>query len=85
MSNQLVGVLRGLLILTVLAGVLLGIAFLIDAYRKRRSPGPRPVKKLTRREVFWVTLIIIILFLLGMPVRNAFRPWRFSPQSTNTK
>ena len=38
MSNQLIGVLRGFLIFAVLAGVLLGIAFLIDAYRKRRLP-----------------------------------------------
>ena len=85
MSDQLAGALRGLVILVVLSGVLLTIAFLIEAYRKRRSPGPRPVKKLTRREAFWIILIIIILFLLGMPVRNAFSPARFSPQSTNTK
>ena len=85
MSDQLAGALRGFVIFLVVSAILLTIAFLIDAYRKRKSPGPRPVKKLTRREAFWIILIIIILFLLGMPVQNAFHTWRFSPQSTNTK
>ena len=75
MSDQLVGVLRGSLTL----GVILAIAALIDMYRKRRSPGPRLPKKLTRREVYWVTLIVILLVLLGLPVGSRFTP----PRSDN--
>jgi hypothetical protein len=36
-----------------------------DAYRKRKSPGPHKPKKLTRREVFWVAIIVIVLTLPG--------------------
>lgn len=83
MSDQLVGALRGFLILAVLAGALLGIAALIDAFRNRRSQGrPRPPKKLTRREAFWIILIVILLVLLGFPVKNAIKPFRSQPANT---
>ena len=75
MSDQLMAVFRGLLII----GVVLAIAALFDAYRKKRSPGPHPPKKLTRREAYWIILIVIILILLGLPVGELITP----PRSDN--
>ncbi len=72
MSDQLVGALRGFLMLC----VILAIAALIDVYRKRRSPGPRTPKKLTRREAFWIIIIVIILVMLGFPVGGLITPKR---------
>jgi heme/copper-type cytochrome/quinol oxidase subunit 2 len=59
--------------------VILAIAALYDAYRKRKSPGPRPVKKLTRREVLWITIVAILLVLLGFPLGRLITP----PQSSS--
>ena len=66
MSDQLVAAVRGLLVLGVLISLLLAIAFLIDSYIRKRSPGPRKTKKLTRREVYWAVIVVLILFLLGL-------------------
>ena len=75
MSDQMFAALRGFLMI----GVVLAAAALIDAYRRKRSPGARTPKKLTRREVFWVIIIVIILVLLGLPVGGFITP----PQSKN--
>ena len=75
MSEQLMAVFRGSLMI----GVVLAIAALFDAYRKKRSPGPHPPKKLTRREAYWIILIVIILILLGLPVGGLITP----PRSDN--
>ena len=77
MSDQLAAAIRGFLII----GVVLAIAALFDAYRKRKSPGPRPPKKLTRREVFWITIIVIILVLLGLPIGGFLTPPRSGNKS----
>lgn len=72
MSDQLAGALRGFLII----GVVLALAALFDAYRRRKSPGPHPPKKLTRREAFWIIIIVIVLVLLGLPVARLRTPQR---------
>ena len=66
MSDQLVAVLRGLLVLGILIGLLLAIAALVDSYLRKKSPGPRKTKKLTRRDIYWAVIIVLILFLLGL-------------------
>lgn len=64
--------LRGFLMIA----VVLAIAALFDAYRRRRAPGPHKPKKLTRREAFWIILIVIILVLLGFPIGGFITPRR---------
>ena len=76
MDDRLIGVLRGLLPIA----VLLVIAALFDLYRKRKHPGLRQPKKLTRREIFWAIIIVLVLFLLGIPVGRLITR---SPRSDN--
>jgi hypothetical protein len=75
MDDRLIAIVRGFLML----GVVLAVAALIDAYRSKRSPGLHPPKKLTRRELYWIILIVIILVLLGFPVGGLITP----PRSDN--
>jgi heme/copper-type cytochrome/quinol oxidase subunit 2 len=79
MTDQLAAALRGFLMI----GVVVALAALFDAYRRRKSPGPRPAKKLTRREVFWVILIVIMLVLLGLPVGRTITPPRSDSRPVN--
>ena len=79
--DRLIAAWRGFVII----GLVLAIAALYDAYRRKKSPGPHAPKKLTRREAFWIILIVIILVLLGLPIQNCIGPSRFSSQPVNTK
>jgi uncharacterized membrane protein len=66
MSDQLVAIVRGLLVLGILIGLLLVIAALVDSYLRKKSPGLRKTKKLTSRDIYWAVIIVLILFLLGL-------------------
>lgn len=71
----MIAAIRGYLMLGVVSGLLLAIGFLVDSYIRKRSPGPRKIKKLTRRDAYWAVIIVLILFLLGfLPTGNWIAP-----------